>query len=67
MSRSGHGYVRVLCVALCAGMQSTCDGPICSSRIPTSGLSSKIQKQKANDSRGHCFGGEIGTEVEKSY
>jgi hypothetical protein len=36
----------VFCVPLFAGMHSTCGVRICSPRIPTIGLSRKIQKQK---------------------
>jgi hypothetical protein len=55
------------CVALCVSVQRTCDEPICSPRIPTSDMSSKIQKQEVSDPGEHFFKKITGTEVENCY
>lgn len=39
----------LFCVVLCVSMQSICDRPICSPRVPIRGLSNKTQKQKVSD------------------
>lgn len=70
---SRHGTVMcvfsvfmVFCVSLCDGMHSTCDVRICSPRIPTIGLSRKIQKQKVALENTSFKKNSRGTEIGKS-